>query len=821
MSTRILTDKIGWKTAKPAPRMLLVAGLLAMLSLMGCGKGSKDILTPEERRWLTENQGRLVVGIETQAAPLVFQDSDGQIRGLAHDHLLLLESKLGVRFQRRDFSTLDEIFAKVRSGEVQVVNGVTQTPWRSEFISFAKPFVTVPNVIVVRKERLEPMRPESLRGLSVSLVRSFAVTEYLTRRNLGLVPELVPDDLTGLLNVSFGRTDAAVTDLATASYLIQQKGITNLRVAGEAGFDIQLSMGASRQEPRLFVILQKGLGAITEDERQEIRKRWIHVSGPSFLTDWRFWVAVVGGLCGILSIIATVLAWNRALRAQVALRTQALAEEKESLRESEARNRALLSAIPDLIFLNHRDGTFLDFHSLDPGQLFVPPERFLHHRVSEVLPKSLGEQFQRAYSDALELDSLQEFNYSLDIEGMERRFEARVVPCTRDTVITIVRDVTERKRAEHQQRELQMHLLQAQKMESLGSLAGGVAHDMNNVLGAILGLASAHLEIQPAGSPVYRAFDTISQAATRGGKMVKSLLNFARQSPAEELDLDLNAILQDEVRLLERTTLSRIRLEMDLAPDLRPMRGDASALTHAFMNLCVNAVDAMTDCGTLTLRTRNVDADWIEVRVEDTGVGMSAEVLAKAMDPFFSTKPQGKGTGLGLSMVYSTVKAHQGQLEIESEPGQGTRVRLRFPVSQAGAQVVEPSAQQASTAPTGALNVLLVDDDELIQSSMLAILEVLGHRATVASSGEEALAQLEGGLESDVVILDMNMPGLGGAGTLPRLRALRPNLPILLATGRADQVALDLTATQPFVTLLSKPFTMVDLQKVLEPFGRA
>ncbi len=144
-------------------------------------------------------------------------------------------------------------------------------------------------------------------------------------------------------------------------------------------------------------------------------------------------------------------------------------------------------------------------------------------------------------------------------------------------------DITHRRQAEEERAQLQVQLQQTQKMESLGSLAGGVAHDMNNVLGAILGLASAHLEIQPADSPTYRAFDTISQAALRGGKMVQSLLNFARQSPVEERVLDVNAILMEEVRLLERTTLSRVRLELDLALGLRPIRGDGSALTHAFM----------------------------------------------------------------------------------------------------------------------------------------------------------------------------------------------------------------------------------------------
>jgi PAS domain S-box-containing protein len=384
---------------------------------------------------------------------------------------------------------------------------------------------------------------------------------------------------------------------------------------------------------------------------------------------------------------------------------------------------------------------------------------------------------------------------------------------------SLVDDITERRRSEEERQQLQLQLYNAQKLESLGSLAGGVAHDMNNVLGAILGLASASMESQPAESPAYRAFDMIANAAMRGGKTVKSLLSFARHSPAEEHELDVNAILLEEGHLLEHTTLARIRLEMDLAADLWPIRGDASALTHAFMNLCVNAVDAMPDNGILTLRTRNVDNDWIEVRVEDTGSGMTKEVLAKAVDPFFTTKDVGKGTGLGLSMVYSTVKAHQGQMEIQSEPGRGTCVRMRFPATEVVTKSAAPEAAPRSRPSRRELMVLVVDDDEMIQSAIQTLLDVLGHSAVIVSSGEDALGKLEAGLQPDVVILDMNMPGLGGTGTLPRLRNLRPTVPILLATGRTDDTALNLVEAHAHITLLSKPFSLKELQKFLEPIG--
>ena len=273
------------------------------------------------------------------------------------------------------------------------------------------------------------------------------------------------------------------------------------------------------------------------------------------------------------------------------------------------------------------------------------------------------------------------------------------------------------------------------------------------------------------------------------------------------------------MQLLERTTLSMVCLELDLQPDLKPIHGDVSALSNALMNLCVNSVQAMPEKGTLTLRTRNVAPDWVEVLVQDTGAGMSPEVLERALEPFFTTKAMGQGTGLGLSMAYSTIKAHQGQMDIQSEPGAGTTIRLRFPACQPAPQGPARVEPHPAERPFSALDILLVDDDELVQESTTGILKALGHTVVADSSGEAALATLEAGFTPEVVILDMNMPGLGGSGTLPQLRALLPDVPVLLATGRMDQTALDLAELYPRVTPLPKPFSMKDLQRHLEALG--
>jgi two-component system, cell cycle sensor histidine kinase and response regulator CckA len=422
-----------------------------------------------------------------------------------------------------------------------------------------------------------------------------------------------------------------------------------------------------------------------------------------------------------------------------------------------------------------------------PSARVLRGERFTEYEVS-LKAKGADEPFHGSYSGVPIYDEQGELLYG----------------------IVTFRDISDRKRLEVERLELEQQFQRAQKMESLGSLAGGVAHDMNNVLGAIMALSSIQETLAPQGSSQQRSMETITKACLRGRTLVQGLLGFARQGIAEERLLNLNEVVREQTALLEHTTLQRVRLEMDLDPDLSLVLGDPAALGHALMNLCVNAVDAMPEGGTLTLRTRNAGPTLVEMEIQDSGMGMPPEVMARAMDPFFTTKPQGKGTGLGLSIVYGTVKSHRGRLDLRSTEGVGTCITIQLP-----AAVWEPDSgpmAEAATPSAQPLRVLVVDDDDLLQLSLCTLLETLGHAPEAVASGEAALARLEAGASFDLVILDLNMPGLGGAGTLPLLRRLRPELPVVLATGRATQQAANLAAATVAVSILAKPFSLEELK---------
>ena len=377
----------------------------------------------------------------------------------------------------------------------------------------------------------------------------------------------------------------------------------------------------------------------------------------------------------------------------------------------------------------------------------------------------------------------------------------------------------ERQTAEEERKRLETELQHAQKLESLGSLAGGVAHDMNNVLGAIHAVTQTLKVVHAGEDRLMASITTIERAAMRGRDLVKGLSDFARKDLREACAVDLNEVVGQECELLRRTLLQRVRLDVALEEGLPMVMGEPSALGSAFMNLCVNAVDAMADGGVLVIRTRALPGAQVELAVDDTGQGMEPWVLQRAMEPFYTTKPYGKGTGLGLSMVYSTVKAHGGTIAIDSRPGEGTRIRLRLPALAGAARPAAPEPVPAD--PGRPLRILLVDDDELIRDAAPELLELLGHQVTTASGGSEGLALLDLDVEVDVVLLDLNMPGLSGTETLALLRERRPGLPVILATGFLGDAVTHLLATDPHLLALSKPYTLEEARvKLIEAVSR-
>ena len=523
--------------------------------------------------------------------------------------------------------------------------------------------------------------------------------------------------------------------------------------------------------------------------------------------------AFIAGFWALGSLAVTI--WVRRL-VRSAREVQAMLDEVE---DSSRRFHQLFQSSPAPMFI-HREARFIEVNLAaarlldadDPTQLMgLEVLSFIHPQYRYLV----GERIHSVEQTGQAAPAIEEV--FLTYRGREVWVEVQTVAIELPggpAILVFAQDLSERRRAEEERRKMEAEIQHAQKLESLGSLAGGIAHDMNNVLGAILGMATLLQMKREGDEALLKPLRTIENAASRGRDLVKGLTDFARKGLQQAERLDLNALLREELDLLVRTSRQRFAFDVALDETLPPIRGERSSLGSAFMNLAVNAFDAMPKGGTLSVRTF-LDGNEVCLEVADTGEGIPADLLSRVTDPFFTTKPPGRGTGLGLAMVYGTVKAHGGSLHIESEVGQGTCIRLRLPamVTQApeGTSEALPAAH-----PDRPLRVLLVDDDPLIRDILPPMLEQLGHRVETTSSGLEAVRRLAAGLEVDLVILDHNMPGMTGAETLPRILQLRPTIRVLIATGFLDTDLKMLLADFPSVATLQKPFSLAELRKVLQ-----
>ncbi len=376
----------------------------------------------------------------------------------------------------------------------------------------------------------------------------------------------------------------------------------------------------------------------------------------------------------------------------------------------------------------------------------------------------------------------------------------------------VVMDTTERRQTEDA-------LHQAQKMESIGQLTGGVAHDFNNLLTVIVGGLDLMLRRPEDTARVTRLASAAMAAARRGEQLTHQLLAFSRQQVLRPRTIDPNALLVTFRTLAERAVGEAISLSFELSPGVSPIRVDAAQLESAVLNLVVNARDAVAQGGTITVCSRNLKRggiDYVAIAVCDTGTGIDAGTLPRVFEPFFTTKEVGRGSGLGLSQVYGFTRSAGGTAEIDSVPGQGTCVRLIFPAS--GEHVVEEGAASPAAALRGATlgeTVLLVEDDEQVLGMAVDSLRELQYEVVVARNAEEALGHLHRGARIDVMFSDVVMPGgMNGAQLASRARLIRPGLKILLTSGYLGERGAGELAGQD-LPVLSKPYRRDELARTL------
>ena len=483
-----------------------------------------------------------------------------------------------------------------------------------------------------------------------------------------------------------------------------------------------------------------------------------------------------------------------------------------ALRRSEMDLRAVMEHVPDGLLTVSAGGLLVSMNPAAERIFGVDPAEVVGRPADEILPPG----FQGYVGQGSRSSEARRRDGSM----VHLELAVAEVPGGDQRLVVSVRDVTERKR-------LEAEVQRTQKMDTVGMLAGGVAHDFNNVLTGIQSAAAlARLDLA-VDHPAQTDLSEIERQCQRAGALVRQLLAFARRQPLAQRSLSLNQVVLDVESLLRRVIGEPVKLETELAEDLWTVSGDPAQLEQVLMNLCVNARDAMPEGGTLTVRTRNVEVAaefaarhatvpgkrMVELSVRDTGVGIPAGTLERIFEPFFTTKAPGRGTGLGLAVVHGIVRQHQGVVEVASAPGRGSTFQILLPAVEG--LPLETERKSRTPAPRTGGTVLVVEDDAAVRQGLARLLERSGFRALTADDAESALALL-GGVAVDLVILDAVLPGLSGIAAYRTIHQRHPSARVLVVSGYGEGQMDPELRRDPGTSFLQKPFTHLELLEAVQ-----
>lgn len=441
-----------------------------------------------------------------------------------------------------------------------------------------------------------------------------------------------------------------------------------------------------------------------------------------------------------------------------------------------------------------------------------PPDQCPSCETLKTGIESTSEVFETHLNKHIEVKALPRFDEHKNLSGL----------------VHVVRDISARKEAEEKQQKLRAQLNQAQKMESVGRLAGGISHDFNNILSVIIGYSELIQRELPASSKLYKDINTIREAGEKGAVLTGQLLAFSRKQILKMRPVDLNRIVEDMTKMLRRVISENISLDLHLAPGLGMVVADAGQMEQVLLNLAVNARDAMPDGGHFIIETALIDieSEYVDQHAEaqlgphvvlaitDTGSGMPRHVKEHIFEPFFTTKEVGKGTGLGLATVYGIVKQHGGQIYVYSEAGKGTTFKIYLPVTPN--TEIEHAEPEPDSMPEGNETILIAEDDATIRQMLKSCLEPMGYTILLAADGQEAIELGRTyGEDINLLLTDVIMPGMNGQELADEITKTRPAIKVIFMSGYTDDSIAHHGVLGPGVDFIQKPITLTRLAQKL------
>lgn len=642
-------------------------------------------LTATERQWL-KNHPVIRVAPDPDYPPIESFDKNDNLTGISTSYLQLLNEKLGIKFDVKRLPSWDAVIGAAKSRDIDMLSAATETTARTKYMSFTRPHIELPGVIIVQENKKQFTTLKSLHGKKVGVVSNYVWQEWVTRDHPSIKLQPVRDLQTGLLLVSFGQLDAMVANLATASYYIKKMGVTNLSVAGETGYFARLAIASRKDWPILHSILEKTISSISPEQHKNIVSRWIGLSTSKTLDTSTILVSTLIILAVTVLIIGGNLFWNYSLR-------QRVRRQSETLRESEERYRKIVDLSPDAVFicadrkfilcnnafLNQIGAdSFDDLRGKQVDDLIYPDDRHILTARREALRAGTRKH------EVIEIRRLR-------LDGSVYHTEVAAAPMTwkgNPAIQVVCRDISKRKLAEAAALAAQQEAELANRAKT--EFLANMSHELRTPLNAIIGFSEIINQetLGPVGMPSYKEYaGDIHSAGKHLLAVINDVLDISKIEAGHvelrEDHVDLTNTIHDCVPLIkERAAQKNIALKLELADFIPLIHADHRRLKQILINLLSNAIKFTEPGGDITIRAW-FDAQFgYQIQVADTGIGMAPEDIPKALSRFQQIDGtlgrQQDGTGLGLPLTKSLIELHGGTLNIDSEVGVGTTVSINF-----------------------------------------------------------------------------------------------------------------------------------------------
>jgi len=654
-------------------------------------------LTPAEKAWLDRHPVITIAG--PRSFPPFYYYEKNKLKGISSDYITRIAAQAGFKLRILAELSWPRVLEKARQGDIDLIICIAKTAERETYLDFSAPYLTFPLVIVTRNNSPFIGSVEDLCGKTLAMVSETFVQEWLSRDGTAFSPLYVQSPLQGLEAVSLSRADAIIENLAAVTYLIHKNGLVNLKIAAPASYDnYQLYMAVPKGHTELITIVNKTLAAISPQQNSDIRNQWLTVKYKFGISPENVLQSIFLAFLFFLGVVFVVLFRNHRLTQK----TRERIATEISLRESEEKLRNILENSTSMYYAHTPDHEITYISPRCRQMLQCEPEEAMRRWTEFATDNPINRKGLEYTEKAIRTGQRQP-PYELELRGNKGRkviVEIRENPVVENgrtvAMVGSVTDITEQKKSENDRKVLQRQLIQAQKMESIGTLAGGVAHDFNNILGIILGNAQLALldltEEHPAGPRI----NEIQAACLRAKEVVLQLLSFSRQTEQGKQPLDPAKLVADTIQLLRSSMSSSIEILWQNHQPVQTINANPTQIQQVIINLCNNAAQAMEPGGgTLTICLETADthdlkmpepkggsaAGAVRLTIEDTGTGIDPAIQDRIFDPYFTTKEVGKGSGMGLAIVHGIVLNHGGVISVKNKPGGGTVFTILLPAN--------------------------------------------------------------------------------------------------------------------------------------------